>query len=66
MSTTTLHYLMAAQRINQTDLSKKTGVPQPTISRMLNGDTRSPRLSSVSKLAKHFGITLDEFVGGML
>ena len=58
MSNKILHHLMLDTRISQTDLSKATGVPQPTISRILRGDTKSPKVSSIKKIAAHFGVTL--------
>jgi|SaaInl47_10m_RNA_FD_contig_21_2700138_length_246_multi_2_in_0_out_0_1 transcriptional regulator with XRE-family HTH domain len=64
MSNKILQHLMADTRLSQTALSKATGVPQPTISRMLRGDTLSPRVSSVKKIAAHFNVTLDHLLGG--
>lgn len=65
MSNKILHHLMIDTHISQTDLSKATGVPQPTISRMLRGDTKSPNVSSIKKIAAHFDVTLDHLLGGV-
>jgi len=65
MSNKILQHLMFNNHISQTDLSKATGVPQPTISRILRGDTKSPKVSSLKKIAAHFDVTLDHLLGGV-
>jgi transcriptional regulator with XRE-family HTH domain len=44
-------------------LSRKSGVPQPTIHRFLNGTTGDPRSSVVKKLAVVYGLTESQLRG---
>ena len=43
---------MADANLNETQLGKKSGVPQPTINRILSGESASPRMPTIAKLAK--------------
>lgn len=52
-----LAYLIAKRGINPTQLSKATGVPQPTIKRILDGTSGDPRTATVEPLADYFGCT---------
>lgn len=45
---------------NPHSLHLKTGIPQPTIYRIAEGETSDPRRATVAKLAKFFGVTLDD------
>lgn len=58
-----LKELMRRSDINQLQLSKKTGVPQPTIQRILSGEVGSPSLLVLMPLCNYFGVTLDALVG---
>ena len=49
--------LMRDQGLSQSALSRATGVPQPTINRILSEVTREPRRDSVVRIANYFGIT---------
>ena len=50
---------------NQMDLSKKTGISQPTISRMLKGSMkRSPSVDVLGKLAFACGVNLNWLISG--
>ena len=49
--------LMRDQHLSQSALSRATGVPQPTINRILSGVTREPRRDSVVRIANYFGVT---------
>lgn len=42
-------------------LSKESGVPQSTLNEIMQGRSKDPRASTVSKIAKGFGITAQEF-----
>lgn len=46
---------------NENELARVTGVKQPTIHRILTGESREPRRSTLEKLAVYFGITADDF-----
>lgn len=52
-----LEKLMREQKLSQSALSRATGVPQPTINRILSEVTREPRRDSVVRIANFFGVT---------
>ena len=60
----TLETLMAARGENPHSLSLKSGVPQPTIFRILKGDSKDPRRSNVDRLARALGVTAEKLYGG--
>ncbi|WP_199102385.1 helix-turn-helix transcriptional regulator [Aquitalea sp. ASV11] len=55
--------LMNHHKISQNYLAEVTGVPQPTIYRILNGSSKEPRNSNVKKLASYFGISAAQLLG---
>jgi len=59
MKNEALRRLMFNLDINQSELARHTGVPQPTINRFINGHVKSPSFSSVKKIAKFFGVTAE-------
>ena len=52
-----LSKLLKDNNLSQSALSRATGVPQPTINRILSEVTREPRRDSVVRIANFFGIT---------
>lgn len=52
-----LDKLMRSAGISQSELADRTGVPQPTIHRILAGESKDPRHSTVKLLAGFFGTT---------
>lgn len=54
-----LAYLIAKHGINPTVLAKATGVQQPTIHRILKGESDDPRTATVQPLADYFGVTVE-------
>ena len=58
-----LSKLMHACGISQSALSRATGVPQPTINRILNESIREPRYDSVVRLAHFFDVTPESMYG---
>ena len=58
-----LSELMRACGISQSALSRATGVPQPTINRILNESIREPRYDSVVRLAHFFDVTPESMYG---
>lgn len=44
--------LMKARNWSEGELSRQSGVPQPTINRILSGESKSPRRDTISKLAR--------------
>ena len=49
--------LMRDHQLSQSALARATGVPQPTINRILSEVTREPRRDSVIRIANYFGVT---------
>lgn len=45
------------------ELARLTGVPQPTIWRILKGESRDPETGTLEKLAKHYRITVAQLRG---
>ena len=52
--------LMREQKLSQSALSRATGVPQPTINRILSEVTHEPRRDSVVRIAKYFGMAPED------
>lgn len=52
-----LIYFIAKLKTNPTQLSEATGVPQPTIHRILAGESKDPRTETLKPLADFFGVT---------
>ena len=53
--TINLHRFMAKKRINQSDLSRRTGISQPTISRVLSGKG-IPNVLVMAQIADVLGV----------
>lgn len=56
-----LAFLMSKHQLTANTLAKETGVPQPTISRILSGESSDPRDATLGPIASRFGIELDTF-----
>lgn len=56
-----LQKLMDEHDISENALARATGVPQPTIHRILNKDSREPRRETLRPLARYFRIDVDDF-----
>lgn len=55
--------LMKREGISQSGLSRATGVPQPTINRILSQVTQDPRRDSMISIANYFGVPIDSLYG---
>lgn len=55
--------LMARHGLTDNELAEKVGIPQPTISRIRNGDSRDPRDSTLRPLAQYFGLSVSQLRG---
>lgn len=53
-----LEWLMAQRKTNPYELQRATGVPQPTIHRILTGESNDPRTKTLQPLADHFGVSI--------
>lgn len=58
-----LAQLMKDHNISQNQLAAKTKVPQPTIQRILSGESRDPRHSTLEKIARFFKVNVSELRG---
>lgn len=52
--------LMYLRRLNEAELARQAGIPQPTLHRLLAGNTPDPRISTLHQLTNYFQVTLDE------
>ncbi len=48
-----------------TELARRLLLPQPTIHRLVTGETEDPRLSTLKCLAQHFKVSIDQLAGLM-
>ena len=60
---TELARLMKQEGISQSGLARATGVPQPTINRILSQVTQDPRRDSMISIANYFGVPLESLYG---
>jgi transcriptional regulator with XRE-family HTH domain len=58
-----LRQLMEHHGLVEAELSRRSGIPMITISRLKTGHTDDPRLSTLQKLASFFCISLSQLVG---
>ena len=55
-----LQEVMNTKGLNQVELSRKTGVTQQTISKLISGVTKTPSRVTALKLAEFFEVTTEE------
>lgn len=60
---TNLKKLLEKFNLNTLELSRRTGISQPVIYRLMTGETHDPKLSTVLTLANYFDITLECLIG---
>lgn len=60
-----LHNFIEKEKIHEAELSRRTGIPQPTLHKILTGKTSDPRISTLQILASYFGVTLDALYGNV-
>lgn len=58
-----LHQLMSQASISEALLARKSGVPQPTINRILSSNTQYPRGDTLKKLANIFAVDINTLLG---
>lgn len=56
--------LMDAKNLTAYRVSKDTGVPYTTLTKILNGSTRHPRVDVLQKIADYFNVPLDQLTKG--
>lgn len=60
---TVLRELLARDKLSPTELYRRTGVPQSTISRILGGKILDPADKHISKFSEYFGVSTDQIRG---
>ena len=60
---TVLRALLDQHGISPTELHRRTGVPQSTLSRILSGKIVDPSDKHISKIAEYFGVSTDQLRG---
>jgi SOS-response transcriptional repressor LexA len=58
-----LNRLLFQKQIRVTELARKTGVSQPTLQRMVTGNSENPHVSSLKPIADYFNVTLKQLKG---
>jgi len=57
-----LKKLLGKYNLNTLELSRRTGIAQPVIYRLLTGETQDPKISTLLALSSYFGISLDVLI----
>ncbi len=60
---TIIRLFMLKKELNTSELARATKIPQQTLQKIVTGDCRNPRSSTLEPLAKYFGINLDQLTG---
>ena len=55
-----LEWLITQKKTTPYELQRATGVPQPTIHRILTGESSDPRTKTLQPLADYFGVSVAE------
>lgn len=55
-----IEYLLYSHRLTQSTLAKLIGVSQPTLHRMLTGESKDPRYSNLQAIADYFGVSVED------
>lgn len=55
--------LMTRHGMSENELARRTGIPQPSINRILNGRSKSPRRANLIKIAEALGTTDEVLLG---
>lgn len=58
-----LNHLLHKENIRPSELARLTGVPQPTVHRMVTGTCPRPHKSSLKPIADHFKISIEQLKG---
>lgn len=58
-----LEALLKSNQWNEYDLERESGVNQPTIHRIASGESKSPRLTNLTKIAKAFNVSVSYLTG---
>jgi len=59
MIITNIRSLIKKFGVSEAEVSRKTGIPQPTLHKILSGRTSDPRISTIKLIADYFDVPLD-------
>lgn len=57
-----LKILIKKENISEAELSRRCGVTQPMINRIVNAKTDNPKLKTLLRISRYFGISITELV----
>lgn len=63
---TNLRNLLLVAKISESELARRTGVPQQVINRILSGANKNPKIATLNPLATYFMITISQLIGDEL
>ena len=58
-----LHRLMSDARLTASELGRHLDLPAATIKKLRTGENKNPTISTLSPIAKHFGINISQLIG---
>ena len=61
-----LKFLLNKERVSENELSKKIGVPQQVLNRLISGINLNPKITTISQVANYFNLPLQELIYGDL
>ena len=57
-----LKILINKEQISEAELSRRCGVTQPMINRIVNAKTDNPKLKTLLRISRYFGISITDLV----
>jgi SOS-response transcriptional repressor LexA len=60
-----LNTLAETSNINPSEIARRSGVPQPTVHRILSGQSEDPKITIIRKIAECLGTSLAELEGNL-
>lgn len=58
-----LKFLLERHQLTETELSRRINLGQPVIHRIASGETRNPKLETLSPIANYFQISINQLIG---
>jgi transcriptional regulator with XRE-family HTH domain len=58
-----LRYLLDKAELSENELSRRTGISQQIINRMLSGENTNPKIATLTPLAHYFHISISQLIG---
>ena len=60
---TNLNHLLHNADISENELARRTGIAQQIINRILSGENKNPKISTLNPLANYFGVSISQLIG---